>query len=56
MRPFEFMSGTSIAPRDKIRSPKPFDEAIAQFLTISAHYMNLPAERVTQLIQQKNLS
>ena len=53
MRPFEFMSGPSVAPCDKTGSPKPIDQTILEILILSAFYMNLPAERINQLIQQK---
>ena len=54
MRPFEFMSSHSLAPESSRRAPAvPTDEAIAQFLTLSAHYMNLPAEWLAKLKQQK---
>lgn len=56
MRPVEFISTQLLTPSNKPISPKSIDETIAKFLTTSARYMNLPAERVSQLIQQKNLN
>jgi len=52
MRPIEFMSGqpaTSV-PEASISS---FEQAIAQFLAVSAYYLSLPAERLAQLTQHK---
>ena len=56
MHPFEFISAQSLIQSNKPNSPKPIDETIAQFLTTSAQYLGLPAERVSQLIQEKNLT
>ena len=53
MHPFEFISTHSLASASGKHSPITIDEKIAHFITLSAHYMNLPAERLEQLKQLK---
>ena len=53
MRPIEFIPSHSAVPEKNAGNPMPVEETIVRFLTLSAHYLNLPAERLKHLNQQK---
>jgi len=55
MRPIEFISAQSVAPAKNTDSPNSINEAVwsSQFLTVSAQYLNLPADRLALLKQRK---
>lgn len=53
MRPIEFILTHTHAFTRNSRSSKSIDEMINQFITLSAHYMNLPAEQLVKLKQQQ---
>jgi hypothetical protein len=56
MRSSDQLFRQSDKPAVSTDSDTSFDETIARFLTTSAHYFKMPAERLEQLKQQKNLN
>lgn len=56
MRPSEYLSGQSVAAAVTTSRITSADETIARFLTTSALYFGLPAERLKQLRKNNNFN